>query len=208
MRPIYLFLLVCAGFALRDVYQRVTAEEIVVVSPPSAVSLPFPAPWKEPNQRNVAGPQWRYGSYQFKALAEYSVTALVGGTERYRYDEGAKLAPVDLLLCWGRCADKDLVKQLGVSQSGRWYEWHTWREPPLPVEEIGVSMANTHIIPATKQVRQQILDLDRYDKVQLSGYLVAISGPGGWHWISSLTRTDRGGGACELFWVQSVRKLP
>jgi len=40
--------------------------------------------------------------------------------------------------------------------------------------------------------------------VALSGYLVRVQGPDGWHWNSSMTRSDSGNGACELVWVQDL----
>jgi len=38
----------------------------------------------------------------------------------------------------------------------------------------------------------------------LKGHLVEITGPNGFHWRSSLSRTDQGAGRCELMWVESV----
>ena len=41
----------------------------------------------------------------------------------------------------------------------------------------------------------------------LRGYLVQAQAPDGWHWRSSLTREDTGGGACELIFVQALEVL-
>ena len=38
----------------------------------------------------------------------------------------------------------------------------------------------------------------------LRGQLVRADGQDGWHWISSLTRTDTGDGSCEVVWVETV----
>jgi len=46
----------------------------------------------------------------------------------------------------------------------------------------------------------------RHDLVSLEGYLVEIAGPEGYHWRSSLSRDDTGGGACEVMWVTSVTR--
>jgi hypothetical protein len=40
--------------------------------------------------------------------------------------------------------------------------------------------------------------------VSLSGYLVEINGANNWRWRSSLSRTDTGQGACEVFYVEAV----
>jgi hypothetical protein len=46
------------------------------------------------------------------------------------------------------------------------------------------------------------------DIIELRGYLVEVTAPDGWHWRSSLSRTDSGDGACELMWVTEQITLP
>jgi hypothetical protein len=38
--------------------------------------------------------------------------------------------------------------------------------------------------------------------VHLEGDLVRADGKDGWHWVSSLSRTDTGDGSCEVVWVE------
>jgi hypothetical protein len=45
--------------------------------------------------------------------------------------------------------------------------------------------------------------VDEDDVVHLRGKLVRVDGPGGWRWVSSLSRKDSG---CELMWVESVER--
>jgi hypothetical protein len=40
--------------------------------------------------------------------------------------------------------------------------------------------------------------------VTASGYLVDIRGADGFTWSTSLSRTDTGDGACEVFWVERL----
>jgi hypothetical protein len=61
-----------------------------------------------------------------------------------------------------------------------------------------------HLIPSTSRVRDRLEDVRPGNVVRLRGYLVSVSGPNGYTWRSSLTRTDTGAGACELFYVESV----
>jgi len=55
-------------------------------------------------------------------------------------------------------------------------------------------------------VRKQLLAVRRHDLVTLEGYLVEITTAEGFHWRSSLSRDDTGGGACEVMWVTSVTR--
>lgn len=64
--------------------------------------------------------------------------------------------------------------------------------------------ANMHLIPATGRIRQQLEKARPGNIVRLQGSLVGVTGPQGYTWNSSLTRSDTGAGACELFYVESV----
>jgi hypothetical protein len=145
-----------------------------------------------------------YEKYTITPLARYHVTAVVLGRERYRNDQGAALAPVDLALGWGPMSVSSVINDLRFSQSGRWYEYSCPGEPPLDPGLMATHSANTHCLPADAEVRRRLLAVKRHELVTLEGYLVEVAGPDGYHWRSSLSRTDTGGGACEVFWITRV----
>ena len=175
-----------------------------------------PAHWRgmpaaaEPQQTTKDLPKaFLHERYTVTPLARYSVTAVVLSRDRYRFDPAAGLAPVDLALGWGSMSIADIINDLKISQSGRWYEYSYPGEPPLDPQAIATHSANTHCLPANAAVKKQLLAVRRHDLVTLEGYLVEIAGPDAYHWRSSLSRDDTGGGACEVMWVTSVarRKL-
>ena len=134
-------------------------------------------------------------------LAKFSLSARVLGRADYRLDAGAKLAPVDLALGWGRMSDSAVLEDVDISQSIRFYHWRV-REFPIPEREIVESSANMHLIAADDSVARAIERTRVGDVVSFDGYLVRASGPRGYTWTSSLTRSDSGDGACELVWVE------
>jgi hypothetical protein len=145
-----------------------------------------------------------YGSFSLKPLALFSVDARVLHRRNYRYDAGAALVPVDLALGWGPMSDESVLDQLSISQSMRFY-WYQYRlPPPIPVADIVSHSANMHIIPATPAVASHCKSLRAGSLVHLVGDLVEATGPGIGHWCSSLSRTDTGNGACELFYVEEI----
>lgn len=171
-----------------------------------ALPEPVQTPLDEPV--DLAAPE----GFRILGTDEYSVEALVLSRERYRFDGGAKLAPVDFLLGWGEASVEPNVTAIRWSQGER---WGTWRYDDagvlsVPVGEIVRSTANTHIVPAfdSDWVRGELLRVKRGDVVRLEGYLVRISGPGGWHWNSSRTRDDGGDGSCEVFYVTGCERRP
>ena len=172
---------------------------------PAAAWRGMPAP-HDPVQTDARLQAFKHGDYTITPLAHYTVKAVVLARERYRYDPAAPLAPVDLALGWGPMSTAIVINDLKISQSGRWYEY-SWRdEPPLDPGPIAEHSANTHCLPATPEIRRQLLAIKRHDVVTLEGELVEVNGPGGYRWRSSLSRTDTGGGACEILWITAITR--
>ena len=142
------------------------------------------------------------GNYSIKPLAKFSLSARVLSRADYSWDTESELAPIDLALGWQRMSDSAVLAKIDISQSGRFYFWHVL-DFPIPEQEIIESSANMHLIPADQTV---LLDIERTragDVVTFDGYLVEADGPNGYKWVSSLTRSDSGAGACEVVWVEN-----
>lgn len=146
---------------------------------------------------------WRKGKYQFNALAEFNLKARVLSTERYFFDRGAELSPVDFALGWGIMSDQKVIDSLSISQGGRWYRWES-SDMIISPEEVTAFSSNMHIIPANDSTDALVKQVGRGDIIELHGYLVEITGDDGFTWGSSLSREDSGDGACEVFWVKEI----
>lgn len=158
----------------------------------------------EPIQDDVAGsPVLQWPGYHLTPLASYDVTARVLSVEAYHLGREADLSPVDLALGWGPMSDDAVLKDIRITQGGRFYYWNV-DAFPIPREQIETHSANTHLIPASETVKDRIGAIRPGEVVRLRGYLVSIEADDGWHWSSSLSRSDTGGGACELMWVEQV----
>jgi len=162
-----------------------------------------------PLQQSLNAPvaSLRKGDVAIKPLATFSLSARVLSSANYRWDSGAALAPVDLALGWGRMSDSAILHKMEISQSARFFYWRV-HEFPIPEREIIESSANMHLIPADAIIERQIKRARIGDVVSLDGYLVEAAGPGGYKWVSSLTRNDTGAGACELVWVEHFDIAP
>lgn len=167
---------------------------------------PGPAAPDAPEQQELAQtPAWTSGDYLVTALARFKVRARVLGRERYYMGREADLSPLDLVLGWGSMSDQSAIDLVDIEQGDRRYTWWT-DEAPLPLREIELSTANVHMLPSSEPVRDMLLAIDRGELVELEGYLVQIEGDDGWHWKTSMTRADTGDGACEVFWVDGIRR--
>jgi hypothetical protein len=153
---------------------------------------------------------WRKGDYTIKPLARISITARVLSRADYRFDREASLAPVDLALGWGRMSDSQVLDKIDISQSGRFYFWRvdSYEKLPIPEREIIESSANMHLIPADRSIEREIKRVRAGEVVSFDGYLVEADRTKDWRWVSSLTRSDSGAGACELVWVENLTIAP
>lgn len=139
--------------------------------------------------------------------AHFDITARVLSRKDYSSSSDGDLVPVDLALGWGRMSDSEVLAQIDIRQFGRFYYWHV-KAFPIPQREIETSSANMHMIPADEDVKRQLEDVRQGQVVHIEGFLVDATRADGWHWNTSMTRNDTGGGACELIYVESVTIVP
>jgi hypothetical protein len=161
---------------------------------------------EEPVQIDLDPPvRFEARGYTFVKRARYDITARLLRKEVYHLDGGAGLAPVDLGVGWGPLSDTALIDELEFSQMGRFFYWQPRRPAfPLPQSTLISHLAQMHMIPSTEDIESRLKKLRPGQIVTAGGYLVDVRGPGGFVWNTSLSRTDTGNGACELFWVEKL----
>ncbi|MDQ1315120.1 MAG: hypothetical protein QG662_1229 [Pseudomonadota bacterium] len=157
-----------------------------------------------PVQVDRALPPFFVEGYQITPAAEFSLEARVLSTEKYRIGREADLSPIDLALGWGPMSDSAVLDRLQISHGNRFYFYRWPDQPPIPLSDIVENSANMHMIPASDEVKTRLDKVRVGQVVALSGYLVRVQAPDGWHWNSSMTRSDSGNGACELVWVENL----
>jgi hypothetical protein len=159
----------------------------------------------EPRQRLIQRPAFQFGDYQLTPLAEFDVEARVLSVEKYRTDGGARLSPIDFALGWGPMSDSAVLEHFRVTQGGRFFTIYP-DEQAIDMKVALLSAANMHLIPATGTLEDELKRVRPGNVVRLRGQLVSALGPNNFTWRSSLTRTDSGNGACELFYVEAIER--
>lgn len=158
-----------------------------------------------PVQQAVLNPHdISYKEYIIKPQAAFEIKALVLSAHRYYWERGAELVPVDLALGWGPMSDGDILKDIAISQGNRWY-FFSYQKAPIPHSDIISHSGNMHLIPSTDEVAKEIGRAHKGSVVEFKGYLVNVSAADGWHWNTSQSRTDTGGGSCEVVWVEEFK---
>jgi len=158
----------------------------------------------EPYQRELYTSSFRQkNGYQIATLATFDIRARVIRSSRYWFGRESDLSPVDLVLGWGAMSDSKVLQQISFSQGGRAYSWST-KTLPVARQVIETHSANMHMIPADAEIESRLKFIRPGNMVHLKGVLVEVASKEGWRWKSSLTRSDTGGGACELILVESL----
>lgn len=144
--------------------------------------------------------------YLLTPVADFVVNARLLSKSIYTFDKGADLVPVDYALGWLSMANPIILKDINISQSGRFYHWYA-AELPMDRSDIETQSANMHLIPATDEIEKQLKAMPEGSLVRLTGQLVNIlETKSGWTWMTSTTRGDTGFGACEVIYVTEVIK--
>ena len=125
------------------------------------------------------------------------------GSKVYQDDAQAKFSPIDYAVSWGLFAKPEIARKISVNQYDRYLNWKI-DKLPVPANQAMQMVSNMHIIPANPEIAKQIKQVKRGDLVQLKGELVEIRDKD-LVWRSSLTPTDTGDGACEVFRVSSIK---
>lgn len=136
-------------------------------------------------------------------LKEFKGDFRILGSKTYQTDEQAKFSPIDYAVSWGLFAEPEIARTISVNQYDRFLNWKMDRVP-VPQKQAMMMVSNMHIIPANPQIAKQITQVKRGDLVRLKGDLVEVKDKD-LVWTSSLTPTDTGDGACEVFRVSSIQ---
>jgi len=161
--------------------------------------------------------------------AKYSLSGIVVAKNmnfwlRGMQNDFDKVVPLDLGIAWGKLADVSMLrkwkikshKTLGQARQLS-YQYKYKDIGDLSSSYINSHISHNHVIPANDNVAAALLNIKKWDKVKLDGYLVDIVYSNGRSSYTSLERNDtnptsRGahanggsGGACEIFYVTSVQ---
>lgn len=157
----------------------------------------------QPWQQLVQRPPFAYGDYQLTPLADFEVEARVLSVEKYNMDGGARVSPIDFALGWGPMSDSAVLSHFRIDQGARFFTIYP-DEQALDLKTAMLNASNMHLIPADGILEDRLKRVKPGNIVLLRGQLVSVLGPDNFTWRSSLTRSDTGNGACELFYVESV----
>src|SRR4051812_15027170 len=75
----------------------------------------------EPQQTTTTAAPLEVNGFDLAPQAAYDITARVLSAERYRFDGGSKLAPIDFAVGWGPMSDSAVLEHFRVTQGARFF---------------------------------------------------------------------------------------
>jgi len=144
--------------------------------------------------------------YTVTAVATYVIRGRMLHMKHY-WSDGSDLVPYDVALGWGPMSDQTVLDRLDISQGNRFYFFESEGSLPLPQAEIVSHSSNNHLVAANSSIANVISGLYPGEIVTMQGYLVNVTKPDGFRWNTSLSRTDTGNGACEVFYVEGIQAV-
>lgn len=123
-----------------------------------------------------------------------------------------KISRYDFGMAWGEVANEENISKLKFRNDGQRFLHY---EYPVPLatklggkEMITNKISNNHLIHANNRVLKLIRNVKEGQYIKIEGYLVYVQFEYGYvDWNSSLSRTDHGDGACEIFYVTNITWL-
>lgn len=143
-------------------------------------------------------------TYYLTPKARYNATVMVAHTKRYFIGPVASIAPIDMFFLWGSIPTEDYRSYMKVSQKMRRGGVKLSKNSPYDYRYVYMQGSNNHIIPANDELKKILLKVQKHDIVSMEGYLVNVENSRMYPWSSSMTRSDEGNGACEIFYVNKV----
>lgn len=173
-------------------------------------------PAKEPLQIAIPAEEQKVISKKIKGhkalltpRASFKIAGRVVSKRQYYNSWQNNLSPVDLALAWGPMASKQYDEFVSYRHSERYYSYSYSHSFPLDPNTIAFNSANEHLIPANKHIEKTLKSIKVGEIVELEGLLVDVEGNGNEKesviFKTSLTREDKGAGACEVIYVTKVQ---
>jgi hypothetical protein len=156
----------------------------------------------------------RNGEFEIQSLASYSIQGRVLDISvNNSYEVEGSVFPVDVALAWGKIAETDYDRYMkyGFEKVPGENQWFTVTSGGASLPEgmsddyIMTHLSNNHVLPATENLYNAIVRLEKRQEVLLEGHLVRAFLIDGNLIESSLVRDDTEGGACECLYLERLQ---
>jgi len=162
---------------------------------------------KEPTQKKIKPYQENFKGSLITHLYSYKIKSRVLSSKIYSGDSLSKIAKTDLGVAWGKMSETQNFNKFKWDQENRFliYLIDNRKIKNIGGEDYANShIANIHLIARNQKIENILKKINKYDIVEIQGTLVDVQLDNKIY-ITSDTRTDSGGGSCEIIMVEKVK---
>jgi len=107
----------------------------------------------------------------------------------------------DLCVIWGDNVSNGVYRDMHFNNT-TWTCWAQWPDRATGARFHFNQLSNNHLLAVNGDIKRQIMAAEPGDQIRFRGYLASYANLGnGFSRGTSITRTDRGNGACETVYV-------
>lgn len=140
------------------------------------------------------------------ARAHYSIRAWVVEVDD-DFDDGLEdVMPFDVALAWGPLGNPDVLGTMSFHLARRYVSVRWDGEMPLAHDDVMLHLSNHHLVFSDAALQAYVEGVRPGELLELEGHLVDIQIPGRPLVRTSLTRKDKGNGACEVLYVERAER--
>ncbi|WP_197697345.1 hypothetical protein [Legionella spiritensis] len=108
----------------------------------------------------------------------------------------------DLCVIWGDNVKSGIYKKMTFS-SDSWTCWVHWSDPTVYSKFRNNALSNNHLLTDNLAIKRTLMKAQVGDQIRIQGVLAEYANPENhFNRGTSITRDDRGNGACETIYVQ------
>ncbi|MCB0413354.1 MAG: hypothetical protein KDD50_03415 [Bdellovibrionales bacterium] len=151
--------------------------------------------------------------YTVEPLYDYTLNGLVVSMNEFEGSRGFvhslwedDLNVADLCVVWGKNVNAEILNAFNFS-NGSFTCYFSTNNSQLFNQFNQEKLSNNHLLAVNEDIREKLVKLKIGDQIQIQGWLSKYSHSGGFKRGTSTTRTDKGDGACETIYVNSVNVL-
>lgn len=172
---------------------------------------------RDPRQRPTQTPPFTVHAgeqrYTIKPLFDYELDGMVVSMHHsdswldiyHHQDWGDYINIKDICVIWGRNVRSAVYQDMDFDNT-TWTCWAYWPNGEIRRRFRDNQLSNNHLLADRPSVQQAIMEARPGDQIRLRGMLAEYSNPAnGFHRGTSVSREDRGNGACETVYVHDFQ---
>ena len=139
-------------------------------------------------------------------MAKYKIKGRVLSSKIYNWDKLSSVATIDIGIGWGKLSRTNIFNQFEWDQSKRFLMFSIRKDKLNKIgteKYIDSHLANIHLIPKDWKIDKKLRTINKYDIIEISGYLVDVQYDN-YMYKTSISRFDKGAGACEIIYVNYI----